>query len=224
MLPYVILHNAISVDGRIDGFTPDIELYYELASQWQEDATLAGCDTLLKACSQEEECGETEEAYEPTETEADTGDTRALLVVPDSRGRMQNWSFWRKQPYWKDIVALCSRSTPKSYLGELEEENIDHIVAGDEHVDMRAALEQLNSRYDVKVIRVDSGGTLNGILLRAGLVSEVSILIHPNLVGGMKPNSIFQAPDIESSEEVIDLKLTGVEKLKNDILWLRYEI
>lgn len=222
MLPHVILHNAVSVDGRIDGFTPDIELYYELASRWGEDATLVGCDTLLKACSEERGCEESEETFEPTEME--TEDTRALLVVPDSRGRMRNWSFWRKQPYWKDVVVLCSRSTPKSYLDNLKENSIDYIVAGDEHVDMKTALEELNARYSIEVIRVDSGGTLNGILLRAGLVNEVSILIHPDLVGGMTLNSIFKAPDLNSLDDVIHLRLTHVEKLENEIVWLKYEV
>ena len=32
-------------------------------------------------------------------------------------------------------------------------------------------------------MRVDSGGALNGALLRAGLVDELSLLVHPVLVG-----------------------------------------
>ena len=32
-------------------------------------------------------------------------------------------------------------------------------------------------------MRVDSGGALNGALLRAGLVDEISLLVHPVLVG-----------------------------------------
>jgi 2,5-diamino-6-(ribosylamino)-4(3H)-pyrimidinone 5'-phosphate reductase len=56
---------------------------------------------------------------------------------------------------------------------------IDYIVAGDDHVDLRLTLEELNARYGVRIVRVDSGGTLNGVLLRAGLVDEVSALINP---------------------------------------------
>jgi len=32
MLPKVILHNAVSLDGRIDGFPIDLFQYYELAA------------------------------------------------------------------------------------------------------------------------------------------------------------------------------------------------
>jgi 2,5-diamino-6-(ribosylamino)-4(3H)-pyrimidinone 5'-phosphate reductase len=73
-------------------------------------------------------------------------------------------------------------------------------------------------------VRVDSGGTLNGILLRSDLVDEVSVLIHPGLVGGTTPRSIFRAPDLISSEGVIQLRLIHVEQLKGDVIWLRYEV
>jgi 2,5-diamino-6-(ribosylamino)-4(3H)-pyrimidinone 5'-phosphate reductase len=46
MLPRVILHNAVSLDGRIDWLTPDVGLFYELASRWKEDATLASSNTI----------------------------------------------------------------------------------------------------------------------------------------------------------------------------------
>lgn len=52
MLPKVILHNAVSLDGRIDGFPLDLYQYYKLAASWKEDATLAGSDTFLKAAEQ----------------------------------------------------------------------------------------------------------------------------------------------------------------------------
>ena len=220
MLPRVVIHNAVSVDGRIDWFTPDVGQFYELASRWREDATLAGSNTILSAG--EEATEEDEDALEPpTRT---PGDPRPLLVVPDSRGRIRNWLHLRKQPYWRDVVALCSLSTPSAYLEYLQQRHIDHIVAGDDHVDLRAALEQLHARYGVKLVRVDSGGTLNGVLLRAGLVDEVSLLVSPSLVGGTTPRSFFRAPDLVSAEGVIQLRLTHVEALEGDVVWLRYEV
>jgi 2,5-diamino-6-(ribosylamino)-4(3H)-pyrimidinone 5'-phosphate reductase len=220
MLPRVIIHNMVSVDGRIDWFTPDVGLFYQLASLWKEDATLAGSNTVLAA--EWEETGEDEDALQPPARDPD--DTRPLLVIPDSRGRVRNWHVLRKQPYWRDCVALCSRATDGAYLDYLRQRHIDFIVAGDDHVDLRAALEELNARYGVKVVRVDSGGTLNGVLLRAGLVDEVSLLVSPALVGGATPRSFFRAPDLTSPDGVIPLRLTHLEKLHGDIVWLRYEV
>ncbi|MCK9564743.1 MAG: RibD family protein [Methanothrix sp.] len=224
MLPRVILHNAVSLDGRIDGFPIDLFQYYELVATWKEDATLAGSDTFLKAAS--EAPAEDENAFLPPKI--DPGDSRALLVIPDSRGRIRIWHYLRSLPYWRDAVALCSKSTPQEYLHYLKERHIDYIVAGRDHVDLRAALEELHSRYGVKVVRVDAGGTLNGQLLRQGLVAEVSLLIYPSLVGGEKQGSIFRDPDrlVEGTgqQSAISLKFMHMERLKGDVIWLRYEV
>jgi len=130
----------------------------------------------------------------------------------------------RHEPYWRDTVILVSGSTPKPYLDYLQKRNVPYITAGNDHVDYRAALEELNTRYGVKTVRVDSGGKLNGVLLRAGLINEVSLLIHPYLVGGTSPRSMYQAPDLIAAAGVIRLKLINVEQLPNDLIWLRYEV
>ena len=101
---------------------------------------------------------------------------------------------------------------------------MEYIIAGDDHVDLRAALEELNARHGVKVVRVDSGGTLNGVLLRAGLVDEISVLINPCLVGGTTPRSFFRAPDLTSPEGVIQLEMIHFEQLEGDVVWLRYDV
>ncbi len=89
---------------------------------------------------------------------------------------------------------------------------------------MRTALEELNERYGVLTVRVDSGGILNGVLLRAGLVTEVSILVHPALVGGTSQRSMFRAPDLASSRGVIPLALVSAETIGDGLVWLRYKV
>jgi 2,5-diamino-6-(ribosylamino)-4(3H)-pyrimidinone 5'-phosphate reductase len=222
MLPRVVLFNAVSLDGRIDGFALDIVQFYELASHWKEDATLAGADTILLSVEKEKVPEEDGRAFEPPQKNLD--DHRALLVVPDSRGRVRCWHYLKTLPYWRGFISLCSRSTPQEHLDYLKKRHVDCIVAGEDHVDMRAALEVLNSRYGVKVVRVDSGGVLSGVLLRQGLVDEVSLLIYPSLVGGVRPRSIFRAPDLESPDGAIPLRLTHLEKMRSDLVWLRYEV
>lgn len=215
MLPHVILHNAVSVDGRMDWPNVDLGLYYELAARWPVDAMLSGSQTILAA-------------YAATPVDAPAAEpspeAQALLVVVDSRGRIHNWPQIRYSPYWRDAVVLCSRSTPIEYIDDLKQQGIAYIIVGDDRVDLCAALEELNARFGVKAIRVDSGGALNGALLRAGLIDEVSVLITPTLVGGSTPRSIFTAPDLTSPDGVVSLKLIQVEQLRGETVWVRYEI
>ncbi len=218
MLPRVIMHNMVSVDGRTVGFDADIGLYYELASCWEVDAHLTGADTLLLA---DDGATDADDA-DPPSAEPDVADGRPLLVVTDSRGRLRNLRALRAMPFWRGLVVLCSRSTPQPALERLSAAGIDTIVAGDGPVDLRAALEQLRDRYGVKTVLLDSGGTLNGAMLRAGLVHEVSVLVCPCLVGGATTGSIFRSADAVTPP--IPLRLVQVEQVRSDTVWLRYEV
>jgi 2,5-diamino-6-(ribosylamino)-4(3H)-pyrimidinone 5'-phosphate reductase len=149
---------------------------------------------------------------------------KALLAVVDSRGQVQNWAAIKRQPFWRGFIALCSRSTPCSHKDYLERERVPVILAGEEHVDLHEAMEQLAERFEVRSVRVDSGGILNGALLRAGLVDEVSVVLNPELVGGKSPRTMFTAPDLTSAAGVIRLKLEHLECLEGDYVWLRYSV
>jgi 2,5-diamino-6-(ribosylamino)-4(3H)-pyrimidinone 5'-phosphate reductase len=199
----------------MDWLNIDLGLYYELAARWPVDAMLSGSETILAAyAAMPADAPAVEPSPEP----------QTLLVVVDSRGRIHNWPQIRYSPYWRDTIVLCSQATPIEFIKDLKQQGIAHIITGDDRVDLRAALEELNARFGVKTIRVDSGGALNGALLRAGLIDEVSVLITPALVGGTTPRSIFTAPDLTSPDGVISLKLCHVEQLRGETVWVRYEI
>lgn len=217
MLPRVIIFNGLSLDGRMDWGIDDQGLYYSLVDFWRPDGMLSGSNTILAAQWAEKIPAEFAEML-ATKTH------RQLLAIVDSRGRINNWPAIRKQPFWRDAVALCSHATPAGYLKELAAQHVETIVAGAERVDLRRALEELNERFGVKVLRVDSGGVLNGALLRAGLVDEVSVIFNPALVGGTTPRSLFVAPDLSAAAGVIGLKLLQIEKLNDDFVWLRYAV
>ncbi|HPT37609.1 MAG TPA: dihydrofolate reductase family protein, partial [Methanothrix sp.] len=81
----------------------------------------------------------------------------------------------------------------------------------------------------VKVVRVDAGGTLNGLLLRQGQVAEMSLLVYPSLVGEEKQKGIFADPRLPAANSpdqrnAISLKLLQVQQLEGEVVWLRYEI
>ena len=222
MLPRVILFNGVSLDARMDfgSGKMDMGLYYQTAASWNADAMLSGSNTIMAPLPPE--MAETADSFTPPAEYHPLA--VPLMVVVDSRGRIRNWNFLRSQPFWHKIVALCSHATPPAHLRLLEECQVEYIVTGEDHVDYRTALETLNDRYGVRSIRLDSGGTLNGVLLRAGLVQEVSLLIDPCLVGGTSPRSFFISPDLASGDGVIPLRLISLERLPNDVLWLRYEV
>jgi 2,5-diamino-6-(ribosylamino)-4(3H)-pyrimidinone 5'-phosphate reductase len=224
MLPRVILHTATSLDGRITNFPADLDLYYGLAARWNPDAILFGSETVLAAVRADpalEVPPEHEEMFTPPK---DAEDSRPLLVIADSRGRVRCWDAIRKWPYMRDVLALCSTSTPPEYLSYLKDRRIGTIVAGDDHIDMRVALESLNRKYGVKVMRVDSGGTLNSVFLHAGLVDEVSVLIHPFIAGGKADPTMSDPLKAGIPELQVPLRLQSTEVLGDGIVWARYAV
>ncbi len=222
MLPWVITFNATSLDGRITGFDADVNLYYQLASEMDVDAVLMGSKTVLTGFNVKpgELSEESHEDFQPREM--DPEDQRPLLVVPDSRGQIRIWSEVRRMPYIRDIIVLCSRSTPKEYLDFLDERFIPYLIIGYGQADLETALDELNLQFGVKLVRVDSGGVLNAVLLQAGLVDEVHVLIHPILVGTAN-DSIYNAV-LESSMENIGLKLVNVNKIGDELVYLTYHV
>ena len=225
MVPKVILHTAASLDGRITGFPADLDLYYTLAAQWNPDAILFGSETVLAAVRENpslEVPPEHEEMFTPPK-DIKT-DPRPLLVIADSRGRVRCWDAIRKWPYMRDVLALCSSATPQEYLRYLAERRIGTIIAGDDRIDMRAALEALHARYGIKVLRVDSGGTLNSVLLHAGLVDEISVLIHPFIAGGKADPTLSDPQKAGIPQLQVPLLLQSTEVVGNGVVWARYSL
>jgi len=224
MLPHVILYNAVSLDGRITGFNADVELYYELASKWDIDAVLMGSNTVLTGFEAEPGEIREEDLESLVNREKDPEDSRPFLVIPDSKGQIRIWNELFKMPYLRDIIVICSKSTPEEYIDFLNERNIDYLIAGEKQVDLKDALKRLNSEYGINSIRVDSGGILNGVLLNEGLADEIHVLIHPELVGSVNKSSIFISKDLNPLNDTIKLKLAHINKLKDDIIWIKYDI
>lgn len=196
----VIVHVAVSLDGATTGFLPDVSRFYELAGRFSEDVTLAGADTIL--------------AQEPMLADAPRPGPAAdgpLLAVVDGRRRVSAWDALRECGHWRDVVAL--RTAGPAPTGTARSAGVREVAAGEGRVDLAAALDRLEG----DVVRVDSGGALNGALLRAGLVDEVSLLVHPCIVGGDPARWHGSAP-------AVTLEPAEVGLLEGDLVWLRYRV
>jgi 2,5-diamino-6-(ribosylamino)-4(3H)-pyrimidinone 5'-phosphate reductase len=199
--PYVVGHVAVSLEGATGGFQPDVTRFYELAHTWAEDVTLTGADTIL---AQEKAL---RDAPRPGPLEGGP-----LLAVVDGRCRVRDWDALREVGHWSDVVALRCASSPPA-----DASVVDEIVVGAARVDLAAALRALGERPGVQVVRVDSGGGLLGALLEAELVDEVSLLVHPCLVGPAHQRRWH------GQAVVPKLAVTGCTVL-DGLVWLRYRL
>jgi 2,5-diamino-6-(ribosylamino)-4(3H)-pyrimidinone 5'-phosphate reductase len=222
MLPKVVMHNAVSLDGAIRGFPIDLGEYYALAGEFGAEVSLVGSATA-KMGIEEFMPGLAPEAPEDCrKPEAREGDERGYWAVVDSKGELEGkLHAFRRAGYAKDVVVLAAKKTPKKYLDYLSAREYDCFVAGEERVDLRRALELLRGKLKAKTVVVDSGGVLNAALLEAGLVDTVSLVVAPFIVGRERCAPLFRALSLKES---IRLKLVKQAKLESGCVHLVYDV
>lgn len=143
------------------------------------------------------------------------------FTVVDSRGRVR-WTTKSQGGY--DVLVLVTRATPPSYLAYLRIEGISYLVAGEEQVDLSAALLRMRDRLGVSCVVSTAGGGLNGALLRAGLVDAIDLLVCPAVIGGKDTPSIFDGTPLEAGEAPTRLRLVSSQVEADGLLRLRYDV
>jgi 2,5-diamino-6-(ribosylamino)-4(3H)-pyrimidinone 5'-phosphate reductase len=216
-LPFVILHNEVSIDGSIRDFDSDMGTYYIIAARYKPDAHMVGSVTVLSASDDLP----VEEPADFKKPEISPSDPRPYWVIVDSKGVLSGkLHFYRRMEYIKGIIVLVSESTPAGYIEYLQERNFDVIVKGNEQVDLKAAMAELKDKFGIKTIITDSGGVLNSALIRQGLVNEISLIISPQLVGTTATN-LFRTL---SMEQPLKLRFKSCEPQSDGHIWLCYTL
>jgi 2,5-diamino-6-(ribosylamino)-4(3H)-pyrimidinone 5'-phosphate reductase len=212
----VIVHNSISLDGSLLGFAVDMAVHYKIAGSFKADIHLVGSNTAAEGLKM---------FYKklPREREIDLAKPKAnkklpLWVIPDTAGKLQGkLHVLRRSGFCRDVAILAANTTPKGYLRYLTERNYDWHYTGKRPLDYSLALALLAKEYKAKTVMTDAGMTLNGFLLNSGLVDEVSLLVHPVIVG-VKRFDLF-----EGVKAGVTLKLQK-SKPVNDKVWLFFKV
>jgi riboflavin biosynthesis pyrimidine reductase len=89
-------------------------------------------------------------------------------------------------------------------------------------VDLPLALEKIGAVFGVKTLLLEGGGRVNGGLLRAGLVDELSVLVAPVVDGRAGTPALFDLDAGALAPRL--LELAHVERCADDVLWLRYRV
>ncbi|MFH0865645.1 MAG: dihydrofolate reductase family protein [Bacteroidota bacterium] len=217
MLPKVIIHNTISLDGSYTDIIADMELHYGIAASFGAQAYLAGSNTV-KSASIKIPAEKKSDFIKPV---TDKNDQRPYWVIADSRGQLLGMlHLHRRMPFIKDIIVLVSEKTPEKYLKYLEERDYDIIYSGKDHVNLSDAFQALRKNYGIKKLIADTGGMLDCVLLNQGLADEINLLIAPQINGHNK----IKLFDFISENSSIGLKLMNVYRHPNGFTQLHYKV
>jgi len=213
----IIIHNSISLDGSLTGFMPDMQLHYKIAGDYRPDAHLIGSQTIIAG---NEMFGESIPEELPSDFQPPSRDSRLpCWIIVDSGGKLKGMLHTcRRFEYCRDIIMLVTGSTPKDYLEYLKQRNYQFIIAGKNKVDLELAIDLLRDTCGFKKILTDTGRILGNLLINKGFVNEISLLVHPLIVG----ENCY--PIFSDVKGLLNLKLKKSENFENGCIWMVYDL
>lgn len=159
----------------------------------------------------------------PIAREAFIGDKNAtsFAIAVDAHGKLG----WESNETGGDhIIEILTEQVSDEYLYYLQQKGISYIFAGKKEIDFNSALGQLAALFPIKTLMLEGGGYINGSLLNAGLIDELSLLMLPIADGTPKSPTTFEVSEYLSKAPATLLKLTQVKRLENDVVWLKYSL
>ncbi|MCU0850157.1 MAG: dihydrofolate reductase family protein [Candidatus Thermoplasmatota archaeon] len=217
MHPKVILHNSLSLDGSLTGFEPNMELHYRIAGMFKPEVHLIGSNTITAGI---ELYGTGVPPENPSDFQKPKRNKKLpSWVIIDSKGKLQGLLHTCRQfEQVRDVILLVSQTTPKRYLQYLDERQYEYHIVGKNSVDLPEALTLLAKTCQVKTIVTDTGRILGNLLLNQGLVDEISLLVHPVIVGKTA------YPMFSDINKNLNGTLVKCEQLEKQYIWLLYKI
>lgn len=213
-----------SIDGRIDcGMVDKIsgDEYYTTLNSLDCKASVEGRITMEHYYALPEKFVAKDKTPLGKKDVFKSTDRNDFHICPDTKGTLQ-WDSATMED-GRPLLVLTSESTPAEYISYLRSKGISYIATGKENIDLVDAMDTLGCEFGVKRLAVLGGGLINGGFLAAGLIDEVSLLLAPGIDGREGWRAMFDGIS-DQTKMPTKLKLQSVERLENDILWIKYEL
>jgi 2,5-diamino-6-(ribosylamino)-4(3H)-pyrimidinone 5'-phosphate reductase len=224
--PRVVCHMASSIDGRVvvDGWPKRSEEavhreYERIHDRYDCDGWMCGRITMEPFAGGVRSESEVAREYSGDAREDFVaGDYESYAFAIDPSGRLA----WGSNDVNGDhVVAIVSEKVSDEYLRFLRERGVSYLIAGGKDIDFEMALRKIHERFGVKTLLLEGGGRINGSVMAAGLVDEVSLILTPVADGRMGTPALFDVPEGATPQRLV---LEETESLDDGLLWLRYRV
>jgi 2,5-diamino-6-(ribosylamino)-4(3H)-pyrimidinone 5'-phosphate reductase len=225
MRPYVICHMIMSLDGRIASsrwkLSTEGRVEYEAtAATYHANAWMCGRITMAAFAHGTAPASGLDTRSIPKTDYIAPHSPPSYAVAIDPSGKL----YWTSSDIGGDhIITVLTEKVSSAYLAHLQSRQISYLFAGRDRIDLPMVLEKLATRFEIKTLILEGGGKINGTMLRAGLIDELSLLVAPIADGASRTPALFDTPDSVASDGAsVRWKLHTMERRADDIVWLRY--
>ncbi len=140
-------------------------------------------------------------------------ENQPLRVVLDPHLSMQPSARMLSLPGTTLIATACNEKGPRAALEQAGAEVVV-LPYGVDAVDLDGVLQLLAERQ-VNEVLVETGATLSGALLRAGLLDELIIYMAPLLMGD-QARGLFHLPGLDSMAQRVELEIADMRAVGRD--------
>lgn len=196
---------------KIEGIKEGLHQYYELEKQTDLFSLITG-KVLAKI-------GINEKTDTPVAIQAS-------FVVIDNEPHLTAQGVAHLAKKFKNLFVVTANISHPAVALSIEYPNIK-VLRYDEKIDFHNLFEKLYKEYGAERLTIQSGGTLNAVLLREGLIDHLSIVVAPALVDGKDTPTLIDGESLHSQVELSKikaLKFKGCDALENSYLQLRYDV
>lgn len=190
--PFVIMKNAMSLDGKIATVTGESQWISGESSRKQVHTLrhelagiMVGIETIIKD--------------DPQLTSRTLNSRNPIRIVVDSQLRIPLTSkVLTQQDEAKTIVATTKRAN-KEKLETLKQMGIEVIMTKEkyERVDLQELMKVLGTK-EIDSILLEGGATLNFSALEEGIVDKIQSYIAPKIIGGKEAKTAVEGAGVQS--------------------------
>lgn len=229
MKPFVVCHMITSLDGGLhpsrwtkspDGSRSDWTSVYEtIHKDMNADAWMVGRVTMAEMSNVEPHAPAAPYTVERPFHFA-RRDAKSYAIALDPSGKLH---FKAGELDGDHVVVLLGADVPDSHLAELAADGVSYLLAEGGEIDLGVMLETLGRELGIQRLLLEGGAGVNGSMMAAGLVDELSLLVAPALDARKGSDRVIEFGN-EGLADKCELSLIGCNQIGNGLLHLRYAV
>jgi riboflavin biosynthesis pyrimidine reductase len=206
--------------GKLPGYKHESDLFETTAASFCIGAWLVGTTTMDEFDGRKTKLPRAPIHFVRRDHVAKKNAKR-LAIGADAKGVLR---FQDNEVEGDHIVVLVTERVANDYLAHLQSAGVSYLFCGKKEIDLQEGLQKLGKVFKLRKLMLQGGGKLNGAMLKAGLIDEISHITVPIADGGMGVSSFFDIPGDAPAKAAAMLRLLSHKQLAGSVIWTRYKV